>query len=234
MSASLWLQPDQVQPSAKKRGGRKKDRASKAGGDEGREILAALHRPGACTGGSSVEELFEFPCVDKAGIADILQLYHSALGLSECEQKERSCCCQRLLWKVAQRNAWSDEVLLFSDHMVAMATDPHWNFVLQHIVTLCDARQLDLICARLSGRAVELSRHRIGCRVLCRICEQGKFSGAAFRLLTELASDISEHIEHRYSNFVVTKILEHFEDFPGMDAALHSCAARWGAGRACC
>ena len=195
--------------------------------DGGQKILAVLRRSRRRRG-DVMQQLFKIESREEGGISDIVQLYHSSLGLNAVEQKANSCRCQQLLWKVAQRNDWSDEVLLFSEHVVAMATDPNWNFLLQHIVTLCDARQLDLFCVQLTGRVVELSRHRIGCRVLCRIAEQGKHSEAAFRLLSELASDISEHIEHRYSNFVVTKILENFDAFPGMDAALQTCAERSG------
>jgi hypothetical protein len=193
----------------------------------GRRILSALRRS-RLRRGDAMRQLFKNQSRAEHGISDILQLYHSSLGLSAVEQKANSCQCQILLWKVAQRNDWSDEVLLFSEHVVAMATDPNWNFLLQHIVTLCDARQLELFCVQLTGRVVELSRHQIGCRVLCRIAEQGKHSEAAVRLLCELASDISEHIEHRYGNFVVTKILENFEDFPNMDGALQTCAERSG------
>ena len=199
--------------------------------DGGQKILSKLRRSRSRRG-EVMQQLFKNQSRMEGGIADIVQLYHSSLGLSSGEQKANSCQCQQLLWKVAQRNDWCDEVLLFSEHVQAMATDPNWNFLLQHIVTLCDARQLDLFCVQLKGRVAELSRNRIGCRVLCRICEQGKHSEAACRLLSELASDISEHIEHRYSNFVVTKILENIENFPGMDAALQTCAER--SGNSCC
>ena len=226
--ASLPL-PGEVLLSVVKRGARTHKAAK--GKDEGRTILAVLRRSRSRRS-LAVQQLLEIQCPEEGGISDVLQLYHSSLGLSEVEQKCNSCHCQQLLWKVAQRNDWSDEVLLFSEHVVAMAKDPSWNFLLQHIVTLCDARQLDLFCVQLKGRVAELSRNRIGCRVLCRICEQGKHSEAACRLLSELASDISEHIEHRYSNFVVTKILENIENFPGMDAALQTCAER--SGNSCC
>lgn len=193
----------------------------------GRRILSALRRSRPRRG-DVMQQFFKNQSRVEGNISDVVQLYHSSLGLSSVEQKANSCQCQQLLWNVAQNNDWSDEVLLFSEHVFAMATDPNWNFLLQHIVTLCDARQLDLFCVQLTGHVVDLSRHRIGCRVLCRIAEQGKHSEAAFRLLSELASDISEHIEHRYSNFVLTKILENFENFPGMDAALQTCAERSG------
>jgi len=208
------------------KGGAQKDVVAKSK-NGGRRILEVLRRS-LPRRGDAMQQLFQIQNRVEGGISEVVQLYHSSLGLSAVEQKANSCHCQQLLWRVAQRNDWSDEVLLFSEHVVAMATDPNWNFLLQHIVTLCDGRQLDLFCVQLTGRVVELSRHRIGCRLLCRIAEQGKHSEATFRLLSELASDISEHIEHRYSNFVVTKILENFEDFPGMDAALQTCAERSG------
>ena len=219
--------PEQA-PCTKTKEGRKRIRGKKIhGSDEGRLILAEINRPRTLGTDDSLLQILKLPCEEKGALVHILQVYLSSLALCNDEQKEISCRCQKLLWRVAARSEWSDEVLLFSDHVMEMAVDPNWNFLLQHIVTLCDIRQLEVVCSRLSGHVCKLARHRIGCRILCRICEQGKFSEATFQLLLELASDISEHITHSFSNFVVVKILENFQDFPGMDAALMSCATRW-------
>lgn len=136
--------------------------------------------------------------------------------------------CQQLLWQVAASGGWSDEVLVLGGgDAMQMAVDPHWNFLLQQVVTLCTAGQLEVFCARLSGRVLKLSKDDIGCRLLCRICEQGKFLEAARQLLEELASDISELIVHKYGNFVVVKIMENFVNFPGMEDALLATTQRF-------
>ena len=173
--------------------------------------------------GERLFELLKRPCWESGSMSQILHVYLSSATLSDGERTSTSRVCQQMLWQLAAAGKGSDEVLVFSDHVVQLATDPHWNFLLQHLVTLCTAAQLEVFCARLSGRALELSKHCIGCRLLCRVCEQGKFLEGARRLLEELANDISELIVHRYGNFVVMKIMENFENFSGVDEALMTC-----------
>lgn len=152
-------------------------------------------------------------------MAQLLHIYLSS-KTRRGENMSTSRRCQQLLWQVAASGGWSDEVLVLGEDAAQMAVDPHWNFLLQQVVTLCTAGQLEVFCARLLGRALELSKDDTGCRLLCRICEQGRFLEAAHQLLEELASDISELIVHKYGNFVVVKIMENFVNFPGMEEAL--------------
>jgi len=44
-----------------------------------------------------------------------------------------------MLWQVAASGGWSDEVLVLGEDAAQMAVDPHWNFLLQQVVTLCTA-----------------------------------------------------------------------------------------------
>jgi hypothetical protein len=175
--------------------------------------------------GELLFELLKRPCFE-SGMSQLLHVYLSSKTLSEGEKMSTSRRCQQLLWQVAASGGWSDEVLVFGDHVMQMAVDPHWNFFLQQVMTLCTAGQLEVFCARLSGRALELSKDGIGCRLLCRLCEQGKFLEAARQFLEELASDISEVILHKYGNFVAVKIMENFVNFPCMEEALLTCTRR--------
>ena len=169
-------------------------------------------------------EILKRPCWE-GSMSQLLHVYLSSPLRGENMSASRRC--QQLLWQVAASGGWSDEVLLLGGgDAMQMAVDPHWNFLLQQVVTLCTAGQLEVFCARLSGRVLELSMDDIGCRLLCRICEQGKFLEAARQLLEELANDISELIVHKYGNFVVVKIMENFVNFPGMEEALLATAQR--------
>lgn len=183
--------------------------------------------------GVACRRLFQRSCELEASLPLILQIYHAAStnpDLSSRELMANSCLCQTLLWKTAEQNKWSDFVLFFSEPLARMAKHRHWNFLAQLIVTLCDSHQLDVFCTSLFGQACELSQDEMGCRVLVRICEQGRFSEAARRLLEEVASEISERFTHKYSTHVMIKILETFPDFPGMRSALMSCAMRCDTG----
>jgi len=180
--------------------------------------------------GHALAVLLQRPCGEPEGadLARILQLYLGATTFDGLAQKQASCDCQKLLWQVAVRNEWTDEALLFSDYILRMVTNLNWNFLAQHLVTLCSPSQLEVFCKRLMGHGCNLAKDIIGCRLLCRICEQGRFSEGALQLLEELVADLPELVAHPYANFVVMKILEAFPAFTGMDAALMQCAVRRG------
>ena len=164
---------------------------------------------------------------NEASARDIRRLVEVSLQESAAQQAHDSRLVQRLLWALAERREWSDEVLLLlSEDAVKLSMDKNWNFMVQHIVTLCDPVQLDVICILLRGHADELARHRIGCRVLCRICEQAHASAGARALLLELACDLSVYVDDENANFVVLKLLENVESFPGMDETLRLCCER--------
>lgn len=162
-----------------------------------------------------------------ADVRKLLQTYEDALLLDDKGQKRAVLQCQWSIWEMVERNRWCDEVLFLSEHALKMAMDKNWNFLIQEIVLLSDCRQLQTICSLLSGHAKELAKDNCGCRLLCRICEQGKGVPGAMELLMELADDLLEYATHCFGNFVVVKILKHFVDFPGMDAALFECIGRW-------
>jgi len=208
--------------SEEKRGKRMKKKRSAL--DSASSVQADIDEVAACR-----EMLFgalQHCRQSSSGMSDILNIYLASTELSEDRNKINSIQCQKMLWRIAQSNQWTDEILIFADHLYSMATDPQWNFLIQHVITLCSRSQLEVFCERLFGRTLDLAKHVIGCRLLCRICEQGRFSMIARRLLQELSGDMSTLIMHRFGNFVVLKILEHFDNFPGVEEAVTLCAQR--------
>lgn len=107
-----------------------------------------------------------------------------------------------------------------------MSVDPHWNFFAQHTVTLCNSHQLACICLSLRGQVDKLARDKIGIRVLSRICEQTFASQEAMELLLEVSEHLLDYVDHENANYVVSKLLENFDSFPGMDEAMQECTSR--------
>jgi len=168
---------------------------------------------------------------EKVGLWKMLQAFWDSLQLKdEKDQKKAALLCQGMLWDAVEKNLWCDDkTLLTGNHIFSMAIDNNWNFVMQLIVLLCDRAQLETICIQLSGRASELAKNVCGCRLLCRICEQGTGMQAAADLLMELSEELHTYALHRYGTFVVIKILKGFTIFPGMDRALFECTKRLAA-----
>ena len=163
----------------------------------------------------------------RVSVRDLSHIYATSLQASDSQQARDSRLIQRLLWALVENHAWSDDILTLIDKdIVSMSLDKNWNFMVQHIVTLCDPAQLDVICLRLRGQADRLARHRIGCRVLCRVCEQTHTSSGARALLLELSDKLLTYLEDENANFVISKLLENFDYFPGLDEVLFVCAQK--------
>ena len=183
--------------------------------------------PATYEGVKSWEQLFPMVQDRDVDMQNLLQTYRASLSQKDGRQKKAALECQSTIWDMVERNRWCEGELLFFEQALIMAKDKNWNFLMQQLVLLSNNRQLEAICGKLSGHVSELAVDVCGCRLLCRICEHGKRVQGALELLMELSNNLSEYALDRYGNFVVIKILKNFVDFPGMDAALLECIARW-------
>jgi len=85
----------------------------------------------------------------------------------------------------------------------------HGNYVLQKIIEVVPASVSSFIVEELLGVAAEVSRHRFGCRVLCRLLEHLSPSDQCISsLVDEILRDAVSLCRHTYGNFVVQHILE--------------------------
>jgi hypothetical protein len=137
---------------------------------------------------------------------------------------EASAAEQARLWQLVEAGQWSDAgVEAHLPCIGEMARCDHGNFVLQLLLALGTTQQLEAVAAQLQGRAVELARHSVGCRVLSRVVEQCYQEPAACALLTELSPRLRELSTHAYGNFVVQKLVEYASSLPGVDLLLDDC-----------
>lgn len=82
---------------------------------------------------------------------------------------------------------------------------PHANHVLQKIVTSLPSADIQFVIDELHGVALEFSRQRFGCRVLCRLVEKHP----AQSLVDELLPSAAELVRHVWGHHVMNSILEH-------------------------
>lgn len=85
----------------------------------------------------------------------------------------------------------------------------HGNYVLQKIIEVVPASIACFIAEELIGVAAEVSRHRFGCRVLCRLLEhispRDKWISS---LVDEILMEALSLCRHTYGNYVVQHVLE--------------------------
>jgi len=90
---------------------------------------------------------------------------------------------------------------------------PHANHVLQRIIEVLPCSLRRFISEELRGAGVQVSRHRYGCRVICRLLEQhGDNAGASeveAALLEEIVEGLSDVFRHEFGRHVACSILEH-------------------------
>jgi hypothetical protein len=103
----------------------------------------------------------------------------------------------------------------FRNHVGQMIGSPHANFVIQKLIEVLPARTASFVAQELVGFAVEVSKHRFGCRILCRMVEHhsdlhdGMTSASTDDLIDELLLEAHQLIHHSFARHVLELILEH-------------------------
>jgi hypothetical protein len=92
------------------------------------------------------------------------------------------------------------------------AVCPHANYVLQRIIEVLPASSSSFISEELLGMAAEISQHRAGCRVLCRLTEHAQSDACTQTLLEEVLKSVIPLARHAFGHFVIQSVLEHGTD----------------------
>jgi pumilio RNA-binding family len=103
-------------------------------------------------------------------------------------------------------------------------TSPHGNYVIQKIIEAMPTLQSRFIIAELTGAVGEFSRHRYGCRIMCRLVEHSGTDPLTVGLTDEIVQEVGELCRHSYGHHVIEAVLEHgaMEQKHKIAAALHA------------
>lgn len=94
-------------------------------------------------------------------------------------------------------------------HVRAAMRSMYANYVLQKIVEVMPSSCTSFIPQELLGAGKEVSRHRFGCRILCRLLEHGSLHDRyTAALLEEVLGDAKPLVRHEFGNYVVRHGLE--------------------------
>lgn len=98
-------------------------------------------------------------------------------------------------------------------HVLEAISSPHANFVIQKVIEVLPVVAASFVAEELTLFAAEVSRHRFGCRILCRLVEHhlcgGTTSPATTDLIDELLLEADQLIRHNFARHVFDLILEH-------------------------
>jgi hypothetical protein len=85
----------------------------------------------------------------------------------------------------------------------------HANYVIQRAIELLPSSATNFIAEELLGIGKEVACHRFGCRIFCRLLEQGLLEEPSrHMLLEEVLADTDSLARHAYGNFVIRHCLE--------------------------
>lgn len=120
-------------------------------------------------------------------------------------------------------------------HVKEVYKSPTGNYVLQKVVEQLPPGPASFVAEELAGSACVTSKHRFGCRIVCRLIEHTANMNATKALVEELLDEADILCHHTFGHHVIQCVLEHgfprqrarianalFKDLPGAAMDRHS------------
>jgi hypothetical protein len=119
--------------------------------------------------------------------------------------------CRVLQTLIEKANQQATAILVTELHgsVRRAISSPHANYVIQKIIQMLPARLSRFVSQELKGSGVETSRHRYGCRIVCRLVEHSSEDSATGELIAEILCESSELCRHDFGHYVLEAVLEH-------------------------
>lgn len=119
------------------------------------------------------------------------------------------CRLVQLALQVCDQSSRASLVAEFHGHVREMLESPHGNYVVQMLVEVMPTALVRFVAVDLVGRGPSASRHRFGCRIICRLLEHTAFDGPTVDLVDEILKEVKELSRHVFGHHVIRSILEH-------------------------
>lgn len=94
-------------------------------------------------------------------------------------------------------------------HVAHAVVSPHANHVVQKVVEVMTPAAAAFVAEELVGRGMWASRHRFGCRIVCRLLEHFAFADGAQALVDEILANTESLCRDRFGHYVAQSVLEH-------------------------
>jgi hypothetical protein len=88
-------------------------------------------------------------------------------------------------------------------------TSPHGNHVIQKMIEVLPPSLVAFVGEELRGLSAETSRHKFGCRVMCRLLEHSPTEPSTIALVDEALKDARDLCSHTFGHHVFQSILVH-------------------------
>lgn len=95
------------------------------------------------------------------------------------------------------------------NHVPEAIKSPHANYVIQEIIQQLPTAGFIFIAEEMQKNAVMYSRHRYGCRVICRLLQHASTESCIVALVDEVLDHAVDLSQHSYGHHVMVSVLEH-------------------------
>merc|ERR1719265_2384979 len=121
-----------------------------------------------------------------------------------------SCRAAQIALEKASAHDAAALALGMRGHVRSAVQSKYANYVIQKILETLPVARSSFIVEELLGSGAVVSRHRFGCRILCRILEHDSLTeGATAQLLDEILDSGTEDLcNHAFGSYVVRHLLE--------------------------
>lgn len=94
-------------------------------------------------------------------------------------------------------------------HVREAVPSPYANYVIQKVIELMPIPHLGFILDEMVGVGPCTSRHRFGCRIICRLLEHAASDPSTGPLIEEILSETGSLSRHVFGHHVMHAVLEH-------------------------
>ncbi|CAJ1394746.1 unnamed protein product [Effrenium voratum] len=117
----------------------------------------------------------------------------------------------RLVQLALERNQRQAGVLSseLEGHVLEAMVSPHANYVIQKVLTQLTWSACSFVATGALGHGTQMSRHRFGCRIFCRLFEFHARQEGTLLLVEEILQEAEDLSCHPFGHHVIQTILEH-------------------------
>merc|ERR1719272_865954 len=128
-------------------------------------------------------------------------------SIDELSFEASACRVVQMAFEYGDEDTVVDMANELKGHMIAAMKDPHANHVVQKMIDFLPPSRTAFVIEEIRGCAVEIARHRHGCRALCRLVQRQSHASMV-GIIDELLPEIAEMSRHTYAHYVVEAILD--------------------------
>mmetsp|Transcript_58869 Transcript_58869/g.111042 ORF Transcript_58869/g.111042 Transcript_58869/m.111042 type:complete len:395 (-) Transcript_58869:123-1307(-) len=127
-------------------------------------------------------------------------------------QHEYGCRLVQMALAQAGKHLAEELVSELHGHVLAACRSRHANYVIAKVIEEMAPASSAFVAKELKGLAVQVSGHRFGCRIMCRLLEHCTAEHATTELVEEIMAQVVPLSQSLFGHFVIGSLAEHLPE----------------------